>query len=335
MRKIRVAQIGTSQNSHGNNILLSLLKQTDIFEVVGYALPENEREKFPARAADFDGLREMTVEEILADESIEAVVVETEEIYLTKYALMAAEAGKHIHMEKPGGLCRDGFHALIAAVKEKGLVFHTGYMYRYNPEIIALKEAIEKGELGDIVSIETHMCCRHTDEVLRWLGTFHGGMMFFLGCHLLDLVLSIQGKPLRVLPFNKNTTHGEGHNSEDFCLALLEYEKGYSIVKTTAVEHGGFARRHLTVVGTKKTVRLEPLEMFDTGSMLFTGKTEYASDAWGDMGSYTESARFDRYDTMMASFAAVVRGEKESPKSYDYEAELYELVLAACGVSGR
>ena len=41
----------------------------------------------------------MTVDEILNNPEIEAVAVETEEIYLTKYALMVANAGKHLHME--------------------------------------------------------------------------------------------------------------------------------------------------------------------------------------------------------------------------------------------
>ena len=49
MKKIRIAQIGTSANSHGNQIWSSLLGQSDIFDVVGYALPENERQKFPSR----------------------------------------------------------------------------------------------------------------------------------------------------------------------------------------------------------------------------------------------------------------------------------------------
>ena len=93
MRKIKIAQIGTSRNSHGNQIWTSLLKQNDIFEVVGYAFPEEERKKFPTRVDAFDGYREMTVEEILSDPEIEAVAVETEEIYLTKYALMVAKAG--------------------------------------------------------------------------------------------------------------------------------------------------------------------------------------------------------------------------------------------------
>ena len=104
MKKIKVAQIGTSENSHGLSIWESMIKQEDIFDVVGYALPENEREKFPDRAKAFDGYNELTVDEILNNPEIEAVVVETEEIYLIKYALMVANAGKHLHMEKPGSV---------------------------------------------------------------------------------------------------------------------------------------------------------------------------------------------------------------------------------------
>ena len=88
MRKIKIAQIGTSKNSHGNMIWQSLIKQNDLFEVIGYAFPENEREKFPKEAIAFEGYREMTVEEILSSPEIEAVAVETEEIYLTKYVVV-------------------------------------------------------------------------------------------------------------------------------------------------------------------------------------------------------------------------------------------------------
>ena len=104
MKRIKIAQIGVNQNSHGKDIMDTLRKHDDLYEVVGYALPERERERMPGRLACFEGLPEMTVEEILTDPTIEAVTVETDEIYLTKYARMAAEAGKHIHMEKPGGV---------------------------------------------------------------------------------------------------------------------------------------------------------------------------------------------------------------------------------------
>ena len=62
MRKIKIAQIGTSGNSHGNHIWNSLKKQTDIFDIVGYAFPENEREKFPNLMEQYENYPEMTVE---------------------------------------------------------------------------------------------------------------------------------------------------------------------------------------------------------------------------------------------------------------------------------
>ena len=59
MRKIKIAQIGVSKNSHGRMIFESLVKQSDIFEIVGFALPEDEHEKFPELMHIFDGFKEI------------------------------------------------------------------------------------------------------------------------------------------------------------------------------------------------------------------------------------------------------------------------------------
>ena len=101
MRKIRIAQIGINEYSHGRDIFNTLKALPDEYEIVGYALVEDEKEKFSHLLSVFDGYKEITLDEILTDPTIEAVTVETEEIHLTKYARLAAEHGKHIHMEKP------------------------------------------------------------------------------------------------------------------------------------------------------------------------------------------------------------------------------------------
>ncbi len=331
MRKIRVAQIGTSTNSHGNSIFRSMKLQTELFDLVGYALPENEREKFPERMAEFEGYREMSVEEILNDPTIEAVAIETEELYLTKYALQAAERGKHIHMEKPGGISLAEFERLIDTVKSKKTVFHTGYMYRYNPVVIELLDSIRKGEVGDILSVEAHMSCSHPKMTREWLSNFPGGMMFFLGCHLVDLVVQIQGEPNHIVPLNKSTLT-DGVTATDFGMAVLEYPRGVSFVKTSAAERGGFARRQLVVTGTKKTVEIKPLEMYGDPDMQYTVVTEYESENWGDCGTRHQTEQYDRYNAMMASFAALVRGDKTNPFTYDYELQLYKTVLQCCGM---
>ena len=103
----------------------------------------------------------MTVDEILNDPEITAVTIETEEIYLTKYATLAAEHKKHIHMEKPGSPDLEGFENLINIIRKNGTVFSTGYMYRHNPYIKDLMKRIENGELGEIISVEAQMNCYH------------------------------------------------------------------------------------------------------------------------------------------------------------------------------
>ncbi|MBE6758265.1 MAG: Gfo/Idh/MocA family oxidoreductase [Ruminococcaceae bacterium] len=332
MRKIRIAQIGANQNSHSCAVLASLRKQTDLFEVVGYALPENERERIPYKMAGYEGLHEMTAEDILADPTIEAVAVETDEIYLTQYAQRVAESGKHLHMEKPGGVSLPEFERLIATVKEKGTVFHTGYMYRYNPFVQELLAQVRNGELGEILSVEAQMNCFHPPKTRQWLENFPGGMMFFLGCHLIDLVLQIQGTPDRVIPLNCSG-HTDGVTAEDIGMAVFQYPHGNSFIRTTAIERGGFARRQLVVVGTKGTVEIKPLEWYvpDGDGALCTHRTIRTSDGWHEWGEESKSAPLDRYDGMMAAFAAMVRGETQNPYTPDYELTLYKTVLAACG----
>ena len=61
------------------------------------------------------------------------------------------------------------------------------------------------------------------------------------------------------------------------------YENGVSTVKATDVEKGGFIRRQLVVVGSKKTVEIRPLEEFGK-KLLYTTRTDYATDGWDDGG---------------------------------------------------
>lgn len=328
MKKIKIAQIGTSRNSHGNDIWRTLLKHPDVFEIAGYAFPENEKEKFPERMKEFEGYREMSVEEILSDPEIEAVTVETEEIYLTKYALKVAKAGKHLHMEKPGGAELNEFEELVETLKAKDLTFSIGYMYRFNPKIQEALAKIKNGVLGEIYAVEAHMDCKHTPEVRQWLLGFPGGMMFFLGCHLIDLIYQIQGEPQKVIPFHCSTGY-DGVTADDYGMVVFQYKNGVSFAKTCAYEIGGFLRRQLVICGEKGTIEIKPLEVVKDGGQ-YTFMKESHGNGWHEEGEMSKTELYDRYDTMMLHFAEMVRG-KENPYSYDYELGLYKLLLKSCG----
>lgn len=333
MKKIRIAQIGVNRYSHALSIFNSLKTLPDVFEVVGYCLVEGEKEKFEKELFVFEGYPELTLEEILNDPTIEAVTVETEEIHLTKYAIMAAEHGKMIHMEKPGGTSLEEFEKLIALVKEKNLVFHTGYMYRYNPTIREVIENAKNGVYGDIISVEAQMNGINVADMRQWLEAFPGGMMFYLGCHLIDLILTIKGLPEKVYAFNRSTGMS-GVTSCDYGLALLEYPSGMSIAKTCMAEYGGFERRKLVVCGTKASVELSPLEwLTKKKANQFTEKIDYTVFDWHTKGVRSVGEVHDRYDTMMQGFAAICRGEKANEYTPDYELTLFKYVLMACGES--
>ncbi len=329
MKRIKIAQIGINQYSHSNEIWGSITKQSDLFEVVGYVLPENEKERIPHKHQGLKDYNQLSLDEVLNNPEIEAVTIETDEIYLTKYALLAAKAGKHIHMEKPGGISPMDFESLVDIMRKTGKVFHVGYMYRYNPFIHDLIEKVKEGELGEIISVEAQMNCIHPKEHRQWLNELPDGMTFYLGCHLIDLVLQIQGKPKTIIPYNK-CTGMDGVVAKDFGMVLFEYEKGVSFIKATDCELGGFDRRQLVVTGTKGTVELKPLERYVAADLLCTDKVECLSDNNGQCQT-SQSEPINRYDNMMKSFAEYVSGERQNPYSLDYELELYKILLKACG----
>ncbi|MBR5868857.1 MAG: Gfo/Idh/MocA family oxidoreductase [Clostridia bacterium] len=333
MKKIRIAQIGINRYSHGPDIFVTLKAQPELYDIAGYALVEDERETCAGKLGVFEGYPELTLEEILSDPTIEAVAVETDEIHLLTYALMAVRAGKHIHMEKPGSQNLADFTALVEEARARGTVLHLGYMYRYNPILSQVVEKAQNGTYGEIFSVEAHMSRLDGTAVRSWLSSFQGGMMFYLGCHLIDLILRIQGMPDEILPMNC-TTDPEGLHTEDFAFAVFKYKNGLSFLRTSGREVDGFARRQLVITGTRGTVEVKPLEI----SLPRTPEHHYAlATGWresldGSPATQGTSDVYDRYADMMRAFASYVRGEKTNPYTLDYELELFKVVLACCGM---
>lgn len=329
MQKLSVAFLGIGHD-HALFILNSLKKQSDLFELAGYYIPPQEKALFPDRLPHLASIPERPLEELLQDPGIHAVVIESEELRLTALAQQAAEHSKHIHMDKPGSPDAAAFHHLVETARQRNLTFHLGYMYRYNPAVIALREKVRSGALGEIFSVEAQMNCRHAPQKRQGLSQFPGGMMFFLGCHLVDLVLQLRGTPQAVHCFNRSTG-ADGVDAADYGMAILDYPNGVSFIKTCAEEIGGFARRQLVVSGTRGTVELKPFEMYETLPEHYTGVTEYADAPWNDPGISYHTPQFDRYDDMMAAFRRMALGQIPNPWTYDYELALFDTILCCCG----
>ena len=339
MDKLKVVQIGIGHD-HGTSGFNSILVQDDLFDVLGFAIPQEELDskKWEDRIKEYRDDRKIpyyTVEEALSLEGVEAAVIECEDIYLTKYAIMAAEKGLHIYMDKPGSPNLFDFEKLVKIVKEKNLVFNVGYMYRFNPKIIEALERIKQGEIGEVYCVEAHMNCEYGPEKRRWLGQFPGGMLYYLGCHLVDLVHLIMGEPEEVIPLSCATGFG-GVDTQDYGMAAFKYKNGISFVKSCSSEAGGYMRRQLVICGSKGTIEFKPLETFEKGAprdWLYTKmRVTHAWQGWQHYEPKVQSEYYNRFNDMLKSFADSIKGRIENPYTADYELTTYKLLLKACGV---
>lgn len=337
MKKIRIAQIGTGHD-HAADVFATLHALSDVFEVVGYAeVPEDNvpyqwtQNNYKQKRATYQAAKKFTVDEILSMTDLDAVAVETLDLHLVKYAQMAAERGFHVHMDKAAGESAEDFEKLLSTIKRNKLVFSIGYMYRFNPMVQQAFERIQRGEIGKIHSIDAEMSIYYGADKREWLGLFQGGMMQYLGCHMVDLVVRLQGVPEKIIPCNI-ATGCEGVTAKDLAFAVFQYPDGISTVKSSMLDSGGFARRHLTVAGEKGAITVQPFEEFvgQAEGHLFGMKSHLQVDAWSASES-VNSGVFDRYAGMCRAFAAMIRGEREMV-DLETEARVQRCLCAACGI---
>lgn len=334
MNRLKIIQIGVGHD-HATPVLDTMLGMTDIYEIAGVIPTEEDTHCFAGRLRNVAQKTNILTTDDLDAIQPDAVIVETEDEYLTKYAQFAVDKGYPVHMDKPGSPDLGAFEKLIQTAKEKRLPFHLGYMYRFNPMVMQALRKIKNGELGEIYAVEAHMDCLHGAEKRQWLAKYPGGMTFYLGCHLIDIVYSVLGEPDEVIPLNASS-HFDGVESEDEGFVVFRYGNGISFIKTTAVEPGGYLRRQIVFCGERGTIEIKPIEQNISPIMMQADSREvYTADnereGWDAAGKHERSAPFHRYRTMMQDFAEIVRGNKPNAYPYDYELGLFRLLMRACG----
>jgi predicted dehydrogenase len=331
MKRIRIGQIGIG-NDHATPKLETLLQLPDFFEVVGVV--EEANPAFPERRGQFQQVKRMTEEELLATPGLRAVALEANIRDAAAIALRCAERGMHLHVDKPAGETLEPFKSVVEKCRTQKLVLQLGYMYRANPAVQFCLKAVREGWLGEV--FEIHAVMSHDyggDAYRRYLSAYPAGTMFIFGCHLIDIVLSMLGRPDHVTSFLK-ATRADG--VMDNGLAVLEYPRASATIRTSQVEVDGMKHRRLIVCGTKGTVELCPLEHPEDRYRL--DPLHVRLTLREDIPGYKAGThRVDcgvmngRYADQLIEFARIVNGEISNPFSYAHELLLHETHLAACG----
>ncbi|MEY4567187.1 MAG: hypothetical protein RLY14_2157, partial [Planctomycetota bacterium] len=269
-------------------------------------------------------LKWMSQEELLNHPGLQAVLVETKVRDSLGVAQACIAAGMHIHIDKPAGDSLTKLLEILNAAEKRNLLVQMGYMYRYNPAILLLKQFLREGWLGDVFEIHTVMS-KVVDAAARVeLAQYPGGIMFELGCHILDLVVDILGEPQEVTPFAQHVG-GPDDSLVDNMLAVLEYPEALATVKSSAQEVEGFARRHFVVCGTEGTFHIQPLDDPKAQVALAQSRGEYRK-------GFQEITfpKFERYVADAADMAKIIRGEKKADFNYAHDLAVQETLFKAC-----
>jgi predicted dehydrogenase len=333
MKRIKIGQLGIS-HEHASAKMKSLRAIPEVYDVVGVVDDRHSpAANFPnADMSPYEGLPRMTEEALFAMPGLQAVTIETPNLDLVPTALRGMERGLAMHMDKPGGDDLEAFGRLLQGCRAKGLPFQMGYMLRNNPALQCCREAIRQGWLGDVFEIQANMSHNYGGDAYQdYLANFQGGIMFNLGCHLIDVVVTMLGRPDNVTAFLKSAPGSPG-NSMNNCLAVLDYPHAHVMLHACSVEVDGLNHRRFKLCGTKGTVELYPLERFD-GTPLTMRLTLQEGNAAYAAGTHILNfgVQHDRYRAQLLELARVINGEIENPYTYDHDLLVQEVVLAASG----
>jgi phthalate 4,5-cis-dihydrodiol dehydrogenase len=151
-------------------------------------------------AGDFSAKAYDTVAALCADPAVDAVYVATPHQFHREHATQAAQAGKHLLIEKPMALTIDDCAAIADAARRAGVHVVVGHSHSFDPPVQHLRKLIESGAFGQVRMINA---LNYTDYLYRprrpeELDTSKGGgAVFNQAAHQVDMARLIAGTPVQ------------------------------------------------------------------------------------------------------------------------------------------
>jgi phthalate 4,5-cis-dihydrodiol dehydrogenase len=192
--KARKLRLGVAGLGRAFTVMLPTFSGDPRVELVAAADPRGEaRARF---AADFHGPAYATVEALCADPAVEAVYVATPHQYHARHAVLAAEVGKHLLIEKPVALTLADCTTIVEAARRAKVALVVGHSHSFDAPVARLRALIASGAFGPLRMIAA---LNYTDYLYRprrpeELDTAQGGgAIFNQAAHQVDIVRLLGG----------------------------------------------------------------------------------------------------------------------------------------------
>lgn len=211
-----------------------------------------------------------SVDELLANPAVEVVYISTPTYAHREQAIAAAQAGKHVLVEKPLGLDLVEGQAILAACAAAGVKCASGYLMRFHGAHLEIKRLIDSGALGDITFGRAQLTCWYPDIPGAWRQVWRlggGGALVDMGTHCLDLLEWLIAPIDRVAALTETLTFD--YEVEDSATVLVHFANGaQGVVDANFNVPDDAAQNVLEIRGTKGTAYADHTIGQDAGGTL-------------------------------------------------------------------
>jgi predicted dehydrogenase len=302
---------------------LEVIRQSADWRLVGVCEPDRDvRQELGTRQVPL-----LSRETLLSHPEIEVIAVESDVPDHAPDGKAVLAAGKHLHLEKVPAARMADFKEIVDLAESKHLLLQLGYMWRYHPGISKALEAARQGWLGSVYLLRASISNQLArDRRAEW-GRFPGGVMFELGCHVIDPMVRLMGRPAKVTPILRNESPVPDA-LHDNTVAVLEWNKAMGIVQASNLQADSNRYRAFEIFGSNGCATVNPIEPPAMVVDLAKAAGPYAKGRQNiPMPDYR------RFVADFADLASVMRSKGRLPISGEVDLAVEDAVLRCSGMA--
>lgn len=249
------------------------------------------------------------INELLRQDNLDAVYIATPVFCHKENVIAAADAGKHILLEKPMGLTVSEATEIMDYCNKKNVKLCVGFMMRYHDGHEKIKSLIEKGDIGEVVSAYAKFNCVSPVSEVKWRQTkafSGGGTMMDMGIHCVDLLQHITGLNAKEVVGMSGNQIFKYPDTEDAATAIMRMENGALFVVEANFNVDEAFGCKFEIYGTKGCIAADKtIGQTETGTITLTD-----IDSQCKVVEYTSG---NMYEKEISRFSDAILYDKEVP----------------------
>jgi predicted dehydrogenase len=328
--RLGIVGLGMALKPHA----LSLNDLADRVEVAAAFAPSAARREEAVQTWGFPAVD--SLDRIMADRSIDTVLILAPPWTHTDLVQQAAAAGKHVLLEKPVEVNAARATAIVEACERAGVRLAIAFQHRFRPAALELARIVREGKLGKLLSASASIRWWRSPEYFAQPGRGTmardgGGVLLTQAIHTLDLLLQLAGPAQEVMAY-VDTSPLRRIDTEDVVAGSVRYANGASgVIDATTVTFPGYPER-VEIAGTLGSAALE----VETLTVNYVSGARFRLDgaAAGGGGADPMAFSHEHHRRVLAEFLDAIDEAREPSNSGRSALHVQRLIDALLG-SGR